>query len=68
MADYSSKLKVAREVLEQIKYHLKIGSITYDEAKERAEPHLDMMNAYMRRRAKDFGVTFKPINFTSFMR
>lgn len=54
--------------LNEIKYKLKIGVITYDEAKKRALPYIKAMNDKATEIAKRHGVKPKKITFTGFMR
>lgn len=54
--------------LNEIKYKLKIGVISYDEAKQRATPFLNAMNEKSKEIAKRHGVKPKKITFAGFMR
>lgn len=54
--------------LNEIKYKLKVGAITYDQAKERAVPHIKAMNDKAQEIAKRHGVKPKKITFAGFMR
>lgn len=54
--------------LNEIKYKLHIGIISYDEAKKRAKPLLKIMNDKSIELAKKYNVKPKKITFTSFMR
>lgn len=54
--------------LNEIKYKLKIGVISYDEAKQRAAPLIYAMNEKSKEIAKRHGVKPKKITFAGFMR
>lgn len=54
--------------LNEIKYKLHIGIISYDEAKSRAEPLLKIMNDKSIEIAKRLNVKPKKFTFSSFMR
>jgi hypothetical protein len=60
--------KQARNRLEEIKYLLKRGEMTYEQAKLFAEEPLKILNGEMARLAKEHGVPAKRVGFTSFMR
>lgn len=54
--------------LNEIKFKLHIGIISYDEAKKRAEPLLKIMNEKSIEIAKRLNVKPKKFTFSSFMR
>lgn len=55
--------------LNEIKYQLKIGAISYDEAKEKATPVINEFNAISKEKAKNFTYAkYRPITFSGFMR
>lgn len=54
--------------LNEIKFKLHIGIISYDEAKKRAEPLLKIMNDKSIEIAKRLNTKPKKITFSSFMR
>lgn len=54
--------------LNEIKFKLHIGIISYDEAKKRAEPLLKIMNDKSIEIAKRLNVKPKKFTFSSFMR
>jgi ribosomal protein S11 len=56
------------EEMNNIKMWLMTGAITYDKAKEMAEPHLEAMNRKAREIAKKYGVKPRCITFAGFMR
>ena len=56
------------EALNEIKFKLHIGIISYDEAKQRAKPLLKIMNDKSIELAKKYNVKPKKITFSSFMR
>ena len=58
----------ATEALNKIKASLRIGRISYDNAKHFSIPYLDTLNAYTKNRAKAAGLTSRKITFTGFMR
>lgn len=57
-----------REFFTYLRGLLQSGAITYEQAKEQAQPKLDEMNAKGREIAKRFNKTFKPFTFTGVMR
>jgi hypothetical protein len=56
------------QALNEIKARLMGRTLTYDEARLLARPHLDAMNAIARRIAAKHGVRPTLVNFSSFMR
>lgn len=54
--------------LKNIKMWLCQGAITYDKAKEMAEPHLLTVNKIAIEKAKKYGIKPRKITFASFMR
>lgn len=58
----------ATEALNRIKASLRLGRISYDNAKHFSQPYLDTLNAYAKNRAKAAGLTTRSISFTGFMR
>lgn len=56
------------ERLREVKYLLKRGEITFEKAKEMAEPLLRELNERGKQIAKEFGKRYNPITFTYFMR
>lgn len=60
--------KKATEALTRIKHLLKVGRLTYDDAKFFAEEPLAALNKYTAARAKAAGLSARKITFTSFMR
>jgi hypothetical protein len=58
----------AREKLDEIKTLLKTNQISYDLAKKEALPHLQTLNAYVQKRAKDFRLKKSLIIFTNYMK
>lgn len=59
----------AKEKLDQIKYAMAIGRITYDQAKDYAQPYLDTLNKELAARARQAGLsTGRKITFTGYMR
>lgn len=57
-----------RRVINHIKNALDLGWISYDEAKEMAQPVIDRINQRSEEIAKDYGVKPKYVNFTMLMR
>lgn len=57
----------AREELELLRMRVKRGD-NYVKIKKEAAPHMEVLNAYLKKRAKDFGVSFKPASFEGMMR
>jgi hypothetical protein len=57
-----------KHALDDIKQLLLFGSISYDEAKRRAAPHIAAMNTKAAEIAKRHGVRPRLVNFASFMR
>lgn len=47
---------------------MKVGAITYDEARIKCEPLFDIANKRMREIAKKYNKRFTPINFAAFAR
>lgn len=58
----------AKQKLDEIKYLLKRGEITYDVAKEMAVEPLKEMNEKMEKIAKEFGRKAHKVTFAGFMR
>lgn len=58
----------AIEALNSIKAALRTGRISYDNAKHFALPYLATFNEYSKAKAKERGLTIKPITFAGFMR
>lgn len=57
-----------RQMIEDIKYRLKRGEITLEEAKRRAQPVINEMNEKGKKIAKEFGKRHNPLTFTYLMR
>lgn len=57
-----------REEIQTIKMELACGFITYDEAKKKAKPVLDRINAKGMEIAKKYGRKHYPITFVEVMR
>lgn len=57
----------AREELDLLKIRARQGE-NYTEIKKEAGPHVKILNAYLKKRAQDFGVPFKPVSFEGMMR
>lgn len=57
-----------RYQIHQIKSALDKGLITYEEAKEQAQPIIDIMNTEGKSIAKAHGMKYKPVSFISLMR
>lgn len=58
----------AQEALAKLKMLLHTGRISYDNAAHFAEPHLKTLNAYTKAKARDAGLSVKPISFSGYMR
>jgi hypothetical protein len=54
--------------LNNIKMWLRLGSISYDKAKEMSQPHIDALNKRSAEIAKKHHTIPKKITFTAFMR
>jgi hypothetical protein len=54
--------------LYNIKMWLGSGAISYETAKEMAQPHLDALNKKAKEIAKKYGIKPRLITFTGFMR
>lgn len=54
--------------IQDIKYRMLTGVITYDKAREEAEPVLKHMNERGKEIARQYGARHKPITFTGVMR
>ena len=54
--------------LQEIKVLLKTGQITYDEAKDMAEPYIEEINDKIKDISKKLKMSPKLISFSSFMR
>lgn len=63
-----AEAREAKERLDAIRCQLKVGSISYDEAKLRTREPLKFLNSYMEQRARDFGVKYRAVHFVGFMR
>lgn len=57
-----------RKEIEQIKLSLGAGVLSYDEAKEQAQPIIDRINKRGREIAKKYGKKHYPITFIELMR
>ena len=57
-----------RKQVEEIKFNLLIGAITYDEAKEQMEPIIHEMNKKGLEIAKKHNQKFRPFTFSGLMR
>ncbi len=62
------KAQKAKEELDNIRRSFKVGFLSYNEAKTHAKVPLETVNEYLTKRAKDFGVTPRKINFSSIIR
>lgn len=59
---------MAKDRLEEIKFLMKTGEISYEEAQKLAKEPLEAMNAGLERISKEFGERHRPITFLRFMR
>lgn len=57
-----------KQKIEEIKYKMQLGLITYYEAKTEAEPIIEEMNQKGKEIAKKYNQKFKPFTFASLMR
>ncbi|MSU74827.1 hypothetical protein EXS57_03595 [Candidatus Kaiserbacteria bacterium] len=57
-----------RAKIGEIRTKLLLGAVTYDEARDLAEPYIQRMNKRGIKISKKFGLKFKPIIFRSLMR
>lgn len=64
----TSEAKRAKIKLDSIKISLKLGRLTYDEAKNESEKPLEILSLYMQQRAKAYGLKVGKIGFSGFMR
>ena len=60
--------KNAKDKLEEIKYLLRVGEITYDEAKRLAIAPLRVLNGRMREISEEHGFKHRDITFQRFFR
>lgn len=51
-----------------IVYKMRVGALTYDEAKAEAQPYIDAMNKRMKELAKENKVSFKRVTFAGIAR
>lgn len=58
----------SKEQLDRIKFRLKVGHLEYYAAKAEAEPHLQILNAYLAKRARDYGMRPQKVHFATWMR
>jgi DNA-binding PucR family transcriptional regulator len=58
----------SRDILEAIRQRLAVGVITYDQARDYAEPHLANLNAELAQRARKASLSFRKVSFTGYMR
>lgn len=58
----------AKARLDMIKSGLKLGQLSFDDAKEMAKEPLAILNEEMEKLAKQFGRKHRKVVFTSFMR
>lgn len=57
-----------REILYSIRNELFVGAISYDEAKAKAAPIIEQINAESRRLAKKYGMKPQLVSFGAIMR
>lgn len=57
-----------RNQIKEIKMNLTLGVITYEQAKQQAEPIINEMNKRGKEIAKKHNQRFKPFTFTGLMR
>lgn len=57
-----------RKQIDEIKFKMLIGALTYDEAKEEMEPIIDEMNKKGAEIAKKHNQKFRPFTFSNLMR
>lgn len=50
------------------KAKLRVGAITYDEAKKQVQPYIDAVNEGAKRIAKEFGGSYRKVTVTGFLR
>lgn len=68
MAVSLKKARGAKKQLDEIRLHLRSGKLDLPAAKLRAVPPLEILNLYMAKRAKDFGVRHRTTTLTAFLR
>lgn len=68
MDEMTPQARQNRAQIGYIRCRLITGLISYDEAKRQAKPILDQMNAAGARIARNHGVKYKPLTFTSIFR
>lgn len=54
--------------IQSIRFLLKTGEISYDEAKKRAEPVIKLMNTRIEEISKEYGMTPRKVSFIGLMR
>lgn len=57
-----------RFIINDLRYRLLNGEITYEQARAEAQPIIDRMNARGAEIARESGMRFKPLNFSYLMR
>jgi len=60
--------RIAKLKLDEIKFLLKTGQITYDDAQKQSQKPLELLNEGMAVIARQHGFKGRKTNFTSFMR
>jgi hypothetical protein len=68
MSEILTKGQEAKNELEQIKYLLKVGELSYEGAILKAKTPLKQLNEEMERISNEHGYKHKTIGFTRFMR
>lgn len=63
-----AEAKRSMEALQKLKFLLKQDRISYDAAREFAEPHLKTWNAYSQSAARKMGGRISTLSFGSFVR
>jgi len=58
----------AKIKLDSIKLSLRLGKLTYNEAKNESEKPLEILSLYMQQRAKAYDLKVGKIGFSGFMR
>lgn len=61
-------VRKAMEVAHEARYKMKIGAISYDEAKALIQPYITLVNEGAVRIAKEYGTSPRKVSVTGFLR
>lgn len=62
------RVQQSRTAIQTIKIKMRMGTVTYDEAKELIKPHLEILNVKGKEIAKKYQKKYMPLTFNIVMR